>query len=291
MDNIIPENYSIENLALHNDEVLQGYKIHERIISHRSLYQKIDIVYNKVLGRILLLDDVIQTTYADEFFYHEMMVHIALCAKQNTNSVLIIGAGDGGILREVLKYSSVKKATIVEIDSDVITLSKEYMPDISKGAFEDSRANIIIGDAIDFVRNSDELFDIIIVDSTDNLGVAETLFIDEFYANCSRCLLKDGIFIRLAGVLQYQKREIKKINDNLCNYFDFNTFYSVAVPTYIGGAMQIAFASHADNRFLYTREDIEKYLRDNNIFTLKYYNGDIHYSAFASSNLLKELLN
>ena len=165
-----------------SDACGQTFRIDKVYFENKTEHQHLMIFHNAALGRVMVLDGVVQTTEKDEFVYHEMMAHVPLLAHGKAKQVLIVGGGDGGMLREVLKHRSVEQVTMVEIDSAVIEMAKEYLPNHSQGAFDDARANIVIADGMDFVRDTGQRFDVIISDSTDPIGPGEILFSDDFYA-------------------------------------------------------------------------------------------------------------
>ena len=219
-----------------------------------------------------------------------MLAHVPLIAYGQAENVLIIGGGDGGVLREVLKHKSVKKATLVDIDGKVMEISQEYLPNISQGAFQDPRAKIIVGDGIDFVKKTDQLFDVIIVDTTDPIGPGEVLFSKDFFAGCKRALKPDGIFAIQNGVVFLQKEELKMTQENLSPYFQNVTFYTAAVPTYVGGAMAFGFAS--DNpRSLRLHVGALRRRFSNISGHLNYYTTKIHRAAFALPLWVEEYIN
>ena len=151
--------------------VRQSLRIDKVIYEGRSRYQDILIFENEYLGRVLVLDGIVQTTEADEFYYHEMLGHVPIVGHGTAKSVLIVGGGDGGLLEEVLKHP-VDRVVLVDIDGEVVRLCREHLPSICGGAFEDPRTELVIGDGIDFVRETELRFDVIIVDSTDPVGRA-----------------------------------------------------------------------------------------------------------------------
>jgi spermidine synthase len=157
--------------------------------------------------------------------------------------VLIIGGGDGGILREVLRHPTVEKAVMVEIDRTVVDLCIEYMPGISDGAFDNPRGELIITDGLKYVAETKDRFDVIIVDSTDPIGPGESLFTDAFYANCKRCLTDGGVLVTQNGVPFFQPEEVTGTHGRLKRLYADAWFYTAAVPTYVGGFMTLAWAS------------------------------------------------
>ena len=186
---------------------------------------------------------MIQITEADEFVYQEMLAHVPLLAHGAAANVLIIGAGDGGVLRRVLRHGTVERAVMVEIDGEVIRLAKEFLPKIAGDAWNDKRAEVIVGDGIDYVkRAADASFDAIIVDSTDPIGVGEVLFTDEFYQNCARILTARGLVVNQCGVPAMQADELRDTSLRRRKFFPHVTAYVAAVPTYVGGFMTLGWA-------------------------------------------------
>lgn len=182
------------------DPLGQSFRIDKLYYEQKTEHQHLMIFHNAFLGRVMTLDGVVQTTERDEFIYHEMMAHVPMFAHGNAKKVLIIGGGDGGMLREALRHKNVEQVTMVEIDGAVIEMSKQWLPNHSQGAFDDPRANIVIADGMDFVRETEMRFDVIISDSTDPIGPGEVLFSNDFYAQCKRILNPGGVMVTQNGV-------------------------------------------------------------------------------------------
>jgi spermidine synthase len=224
----------------------QRFRVKRELARVRSEFQDILIFESHSHGRVMALDGVIQITEADEFVYQEMLTHVPLLAHGAATSVLIIGAGDGGVLRHVLQHGNIRRAVMVEIDGEVIRLSRMHLADIGGGAWSDPRAEIIVGDGIDYVRRApDASFDMIIVDSTDPIGVGEVLFTDEFYANCARVLTERGLVVNQCGVPFMQSDELHETSRRRAQFFPHVSAYVAAVPTYVGGFMTLGFAAKA----------------------------------------------
>src|SRR5580658_351635 len=188
----------------------QRFLVKRELARVRSDFQDIVIFESSSHGRVMVLDGVIQITEADEFVYQEMLAHVPLLAHGAAANVLIIGAGDGGVLRRVLLHNTVRRAVMVEIDGEVIRLSKEFLPGIAGDAWNDKRAEVIVGDGIEYVRRApDASFDAIIVDSTDPIGVGEVLFTDDFYANSARILAPGRLIVNQCGVPAMQADELR----------------------------------------------------------------------------------
>jgi spermidine synthase len=221
----------------------QQFVMDEVLFESQTEHQHLVIFNNAQWGTVMALDGVIQTTEKDEFVYHEMMVHVPMLAHGNAKNVLIIGGGDGGILREVLKHPGVESVTQVEIDQQVIDLCVQYLPNHSAGAYEHPKAHIVIDDGVEFVNRCTEKFDVIISDSTDPMGPGEVLFTSRFYQGIKNCLKDDGVFVAQNGVSFLQTDEVKTTFNRLSPLFKEATFYSGAVPTYVGGIMTFAWAT------------------------------------------------
>ncbi len=222
----------------------QRFRVTRELARVQSDFQDIVVFQSSSHGRVMLLDGVVQITEADEFVYQEMIVHVPLLAHGAARRVLIIGAGDGGVLRRVLQHRTVERAVMVEIDGEVIRLSKEFLPAIGGDAWTDARADVIVGDGIDYVRRAaDASFDAIIVDSTDPIGVGEVLFTDEFYANSARILAPCGLIVNQCGVPAMQADELRETSLRRAKFFPHVGAYVAAVPTYVGGFMTLGFAA------------------------------------------------
>ena len=174
-----------------------------------------------------------------------MLVHVPMLAHGGVKHVLIIGAGDGGVLRRVLQHRTVERAVMVEIDGEVIRLAREYLPSISGDAWNDRRATVLVGDGLAYVADApDNMFDVIIVDSTDPVGVGEALFTEAFYRDCARVVGLGGIVVNQAGVPFMQSEELTQTTRRRATAFQSVTAYVAAVPTYVGGLMAFGFASN-----------------------------------------------
>ncbi len=257
----------------------QRLEITRVLYEGKTGHQGLVIFENPFFGRVLALDGIVQTTERVEFFYHEMLVHVPLLAHGSAKRVLIIGGGDGGSLREALRHP-IETAVMVELDRTVVDLSKEHMPKLSDGGFDNPRTELLIGDGLKYVEETVQRFDIIIVDSTDPIGPGEVLFGEEFYRNCKHCLTDGGVLVTQSGVPFFQADEVRKSWRHLRKVFDDASFYTVPVPTYVGGAMTLGWAS--DNPALRRTavETLTARYRSLDIET-RYYTPEIHVAAFA----------
>jgi spermidine synthase len=221
----------------------QRFRFVRQLARVQSPFQDIAIFETESHGRMMTLDGIVQITERDEFVYQEMLTHVPLLAHGAAKNVLIIGAGDGGVLKHVLMHKGVERAVMAEIDGEVIRLSKEFLPGIGADAWTDPRAEVIVGDGIDYVKKApDGTFDVIIVDSTDPIGVGEVLFTDEFYKHAARILSPRGVIVNQCGVPFMQAAELYETSMRRAQFFPHVTAYVAAVPTYVGGYMTLGWA-------------------------------------------------
>ena len=233
-------------------------------------------------GRMLVLDGNIQITDADEFVYQEMIAHVPLLAHGTARRVLIIGAGDGGVLRRVLQHHHVEQAVMVEIDGAVIRLAREFLPGIAGTAWDDPRATIIVGDGIRHVADAPNgAYDVIIVDSTDPVGAGEALFTEAFYQDCARILGPGGIVVNQSGVPFMQADELRETSVRRAQAFRHVTAYTVAVPTYVGGLMALGFAANTPGPAQVPVETLRQRATTAGVLgTTRYWTPEVHAAAF-----------
>ncbi len=208
----------------------------------KSPYQEIAVVETENYGKALVLNGALQLTEKDEFFYHEMLVHVPMSVHPCPEKVLIIGGGDGGSLREVLKHKSVKRAVMVEIDERVVEICKEFFPTVSCG-FSDPRAEVLYEDGVKFVEETEEKFDIVLVDSTDPYDFAEKLFSEEFFRNVYRILTEEGVCSSQTESPFIMGSLIRRVSSYLHSLFKHSAIYWTVVPTYPGGLWTFALGS------------------------------------------------
>ncbi len=272
-----------ENLHDHMREILRVSRL---LVQHNTAHQEILIFENERLGRVLVLDGIVQTTEADEYIYHEMLAHVPLCAHGRAENILIIGGGDGGCLREVLKHP-VKRVTLVDIDETVITLCAQHMPSLSQGAFDDPRTHIMIADGHQFLENHADPFDLILVDSTDPIGPGAALFEAGFLTACRDLLEPGGILVTQNGAPFLQAESLISCHRIRKNLFADSRVYLAPVPSYYGGFM--AFGWGCDDPAKSRATPIP----DDTAFchSCRYYNTAIHMASFALPNDLIDLIN
>ena len=271
------------------DSYGQQFKIDKVYFKQTTDHQDLIIFHNAMYGRVMALDGVVQTAEKDEFIYHEMLTHVPLLAHGNAKSVLIIGGGDGGMLREVTRHASIERIMQVEIDQAVIDMCQTYLPNHSAGAYDDPRVNIVIDDGANYVKQCQDKFDVIISDSTDPIGPGQSLFTYNFYNDCRDLLSEQGVLVTQNGVVFDQLDEAIDSAKQFKELFEDWHFYSAAVPTYVGGIMVFGFAA----RDASLRQRDLSFIKDKfataNIKT-RYYNPEIHVASFALPQYVLEAI-
>ena len=267
----------------------QSFEVTNVLFHEKTEHQDLVIFETPTFGRVMALDEIVQVTTHDEYAYHEMLAHVPLLAKSDASEVLIIGGGDGGILREVLRHASVKAATMVELDRTVVDLAVKYLPEISNGAFDDERTDLIITDGVKFVGETDKRFDVIIVDSTDPIGPGEVLFSESFYADCHRCLKDGGVLVTQNGVPFFQADEVTNTYRRMGKSFADNGFYTAVVPTYVGGFMTLGWGTDDARLRDVDVEVLRTRFADAHLKT-RYYTPEVHKAAFALPQFILDLM-
>lgn len=276
--------WSVERL---HDHLSQGLRIERVLYDSQSAHQRIVVFENATFGRVLTLDGVVQVTERDNFIYHEMLTHVPMIAHGTAGRVLIIGGGDGGMAREALRHP-VERVTMVEIDAGVVEFSKQYLPMVSNGAFDDPRLDLQIADGADFVRGREAEFDVIIVDSTDPVGPGEVLFSEHFYGHARRALRPGGILVTQNGVPFMQGSELTETLRAFRSLFRDAAAYVAPVPTYQGGFMAFGWGTDGAARST-GAETIRSRIAEAGIAG-RYYNADIHQAAFALPGYIRQLI-
>ena len=264
--------------SLHPDYA-QSLRVDEMLYDSKTEHQRLKVFRNGTFGRVLTLDDVVQTTEGDNFIYHEMLTHVPILAHGAARRVLIIGGGDGGMAREVLRHQTVDHVTMVEIDAGVVAFSKQYLPTLSAGAFDDPRLDLVIADGADFIRQTQGGYDVIVIDSTDPIGPGEVLFSDTFYGHAKRALTADGILVTQNGVPFMQGDELHNTMLAFKALFVDATCYLATIPTYAGGPM--AFGWGTDGPARETPLDVLQGRFDAAGIAPDYYTPEVHKAAFA----------
>tara|TARA_X000000950_G_scaffold28057_1_gene30198 strand:+ start:748 stop:1572 length:825 start_codon:yes stop_codon:yes gene_type:complete len=261
----------------------QEIKIKNRLINKKSNFQKIEIFDTLTYGRVLALDGVIQVTEKDEYAYSEMLVHPAMQAlAKKANKILIIGGGDGAVAEEVLKYHYVKNIDLVDIDKEVIDLSKKYFKKINNNSLINKKLKLFYEDAFNFIDKNKNSYDLVIADRPDPVGAGKSLYKSNFYKKIKNIMSENSMAIFQSGVPFLQKKELNEVIKDIKKYFRYYGFYFTVVPSYIGGFMALVWASN--NTDLFKKK---KFFINKNIKT-EYFNKEILNASFAVPNFLKK---
>jgi len=271
----------------HTENVKFSIKVDKQLASVESEFQRIDVFDSYEFGKVLVLDGYVMLTEKDEFIYHEMITHVPMAVNPEIKKVLVIGAGDGGTIRELTRYNHIKAIDMVEIDKLVVDICKEHIPQTAS-KLSDERVNIFYEDGLKFVRSKQNEYDLIIVDSTDPFGPGEDLFTREFYGNCYKALKEDGILVNQHESPYYKNdaMAMQKAHQRIKSVFPVARIYQAHIPTYPSGHWLFGFASKKYDPIADIKE--EKW----NSFNIKtkYYNTELHKGSFAIPNYVKELL-
>ncbi len=262
-------------------------KVKQTIYKEKTEYQNLDIIDTEDFGKMMLLDGLVMLSEKDEFVYHEMLAHPSLYTHPDPKKVLIIGGGDGGTLREVVRHPSVEHAVLVEIDGEVIAASKQYFPQVALG-FNSNKAKVIVGDGIKYVSQTDDSYDLILIDSTDPVGPAEGLFSPDFYRNCHRILTDDGILTTQSETpfIDSFSRILPQVVANFKTLFPVTSLYLAAIPTYPSGLWSFTMGSKKNCPI----KDFQQARFAEDSLKLNYYNDSLHKAAFSLPNFVQEML-
>ncbi len=256
------------------------YEVDKVLYKGESSFQKIMVFENPYFGKMLILDGIVQLTERDEFFYHEMLAHVVLHAHPNPRKVIVVGGGDGGTVREVLKHKTVEKVFFIEIDKQVIDISKKYFPSISSG-IDDPRVEIKHMDGAEFVKKCSKDIDAVIVDSTDPIGFARSLFTKKFFSSIKNCLNSNGFFVTHSESLLLHKEMVIETQETLKSVFPKADVYTAPIATYPGNWWAFCVGS--------MKLDPRKIRRKPSVKT-KYYSEEIHHHAFVPKKMYKKLM-
>ena len=269
------------------NQVRFSIKVDRHIYTGKSEFQEVDVFESDEFGKFLTLDGLMMVTEKDEFIYHDMIAHVPMATNPAIKRVLVIGGGDGGTVRELTRYPNIEKIDMVEIDKLVVDVSREYLP-ITASKLDDSRVSLYFEDGIEFVKNTPEKYDLILVDSTDPIGPGEGLFTTEFYQNCYNILSEDGILVNQSESPYYEQfsKEMKRANKKIKDIFPISSVYQFHMPTYPSGHWLFGFAS----KKLDPVKDLNEEKWNSLKLKTKYYNTDIHKAAFCLPTYVKEMI-
>ncbi len=256
-------------------------KIKRTMVHEQTDFQELAMIETEEYGNMLVLDGMVMTTEKDEFVYHEMVAHPALFTHPNPENVLVVGGGDGGVIREVLKHSQVKKAVLVDIDGKVIEYSKQYLPSIA-GQLNDPRVEVIVNDGFMHIHDHKNTYDVIMVDSTEPVGPAVNLFTKGFYQGIHDALKEDGIFVAQTDNPWFKADLIRSVNRDVKEVFDIVRVYVANIPTYPSGLWTFTMGSKKYDPLAVDESGIPE-------LDTQYYSPRLHKAAFALPKFVEDL--
>ena len=271
----------------HTDNVNFSLRINKQLYSVESEFQRIDILESVDLGKVLVADGDLMLAEKDEFIYHEMISHIPMAVHPNVKKILVIGGGDGGVVRELIKYDTVEKIDVVEIDQLLVEVCRKYLPQIA-GSLNDKRVSIYNEDGLRFIRSKTDEYDLIIIDSPNPFGPGEGLFTKEFYGNCYNALHFDVIMINQNESPFYEEEafQCQRMHKRILETFPISKVYQAHIPSYPSGHWLFGFAS---KKYHPVRDlNAEKWLEKK--INTKYYQPSLHKGVFALPVYVEELL-
>ena len=271
----------------HTEHVKFSIQVDRQLYSSQSEFQRIDIFSSKEFGRFLTLDGYMMLTQKDEFIYHEMMVHVPMAVHPKVRKVLVIGGGDGGTARELIRYPAIEQIDVVEIDEEVVSACRTHLPQTACG-FDDERVRLYYEDGLKYVRRYEDAYDLILGDSTDPFGPGEGLFTKEFYGNCYKALKADGIMVNQHESPFYPNDAVamQRAHKRIVDSFPISKVYQAHIPTYPSGHWLFGFASKRYHPLADQDADRWKALG----IQTRYYNEQLHKGAFALPNYVEKML-
>lgn len=272
----------------HTPNVKLSIRVDRQLYAGQSEFQRIDVFESPEFGRFLTLDGYMMLTEKDEFIYHEMIVHVPMAVHPNIKKVLVIGAGDGGVIRELTRYEHIEHIDMVEIDPDVVEVCRAYLPKTAGAWLDDPRVHIHYEDGLKFVRTCEDAYDLIIVDSTDPFGPGEGLFTREFYGNCYKALHEDGIMVNQHESPFYDEDAIacQRAHKRIVESFPISRVYQAHIPTYPSGHWLFGFAS----KKYHPLKNLDEARWNGYGLSCKYYTTTLHKGAFYIPAYVEELL-
>ena len=258
-------------------------RVKETLFSGKSDFQSVEVVDSYEFGRMLILDGVFQTSIFEEYIYHEMIAHVPLFTHPQPQKILVIGGGDGGTVREVVRHETVETVEMVEIDGLVVEVSKKYLPEISAAMLANHpKLKVEIGDGIAHMKEAENYYDVIIVDCSDPIGPGVGLFSREFYRDVHRALKPDGLFVQQTESPFYHRPLISRIYHDIADFFPITRLYLANIPLYPGGLHSFTIGS---KQYDPLQASVPELLP----FATRYYNSDLHKSCFVLPNCVAEL--
>jgi spermidine synthase len=271
----------------HTGDVRFSIKAEQLVVTKQSAVQRIDILDTPAYGRCLVLDGGLMITEKDEFIYHEMITHVPMAVHPNVKNVLVMGGGDGGTVRELVKYRTIESIDLVEVDREVVLLAKKHLP-FTSSKLKDRRVSVWFEEGLRYVRGKKNAYDLIIVDSSDPYGPAEGLFTREFYGTCYKALRDDGILINQHESPFYSahQRSVRDAHRHIALEFPLSTVYQCHIPSYPSGHWLFGFASKKYNPI----GDLDEVRWNKLHVSTRYYNTALHRGAFALPNYVLDIL-
>lgn len=271
----------------HTPDVKLSLRCNRQLYSKKSDYQQIDVLDTAEFGKVLVLDGNIMLTERDEFIYDEMIVHVPMAVHPNIRNVLVIGAGDGGVVRELTRFDQIENIDLVEMDEQVVEVCRQYLPS-NACRLDDKRVKIYFENGLKFLRRCEETYDLIIVDSNDPFGPSEGLFTKEFYGNCYKALKEDGIMVNQQGSPFYAEdaEAMKRSHKRIASTFPVSRVYQAHIPTYAAGYWTFGFAS----KKYHPVDDLDAERWKSYHLRTRYYTTRLHKGAFYLPAFLEEML-
>ena len=271
----------------HTPDVKHSIRVQRHLYSHKSEFQQIDIYDTPEFGKVLTLDGNVMLTERDEFIYDEMITHVPMAVHPNVQDVLVIGAGDGGVVRELARYESIRRIDLVEMDEQVLDACRRYLPG-NACRLDDDRVHIYFDNALRFIRRKHAQYDLIIVDSTDPFGPSEGYFTREFYGICYNALREDGIMVNQQGSPFYAEdaKAMQRSHKNIVKTFPISRVYQAHIPTYAAGYWLFGFAS----KKYHPIDDLDAQAWSKLNLHTRYYTPRLHIGAFYLPAFLEEML-
>lgn len=271
----------------HTPDVKLSIRVNRHLYSHKSQYQQIDIYDTPEFGRVLALDGNVMLTERDEFIYDEMVTHVPMAVHPNIQDVLVIGAGDGGVVRELARYETIRSIDLVEMDDQVVEACRLYLPE-NACRLDDERVHIYFDNALRFIRRRKAQYDLIIVDSTDPFGPSEPYFTREFYGSCCNALREDGIMVNQQGspFYRHDSEAMQRSHKRIVSTFPISRVYQAHIPTYAAGYWLFGFAS----KKYHPVDDLDAERWRALHLDTQYYTARLHTGAFCLPAFLEKLL-
>ena len=272
-----------------NSHAVYGFRFNRHVLSKQTQYQHLELLESPELGLTMRLDGCLMTAEREEFFYHEALVHPVAISHPAPRKALIVGGGDGGALEELLKHPTIEQVTLVDLDAEVIEVSRQYLQAINHGSLDNPRAKVIAGDGAEFVRSTTEKFDLVLLDLTDPETPAGPLYTTEFFVQCKQVLAEGGAMVLHLGAPFYEPEQVQSLSAKLGEVFTHVNAFGLHIPLY-GSYWALAIVSDSMQPTQVDATEVEHRLQQRNINDLQYYNAQVHGALFALPNYYRKLL-